>query len=422
MPALMTAADALVENAGGLTCMEAFAVGLPVITFLPIAGHGKDNAEMMARAGVNRYARDEERAARRCSATVTRPGPERDALVDTARGAVRGRPGRRRRGARRRPTTWSTARAASWPCRAPGGTPHGHDRRRERARALRRPHRSGAQAVSAIGVGVAKPPKHATSTVYVGVRLDHAQLDRPRAALADRATWASPWSSTRRRPATARSRSRPRRPGRRRRQRRLGQGLVPALEPRAERRRQGGQGDRAAKPGTPAHEFVPGSPPRRVRPVLVAPRRSRSWSSPTSRAGPRACPTPADREGLRARRSRPRPDGHGGRGGRPRRAVRVRPASSSRRSGSCAEAARATVRLGGAAGLAGAAAVAVVHAAPALGGVSPVGVRFTPALVGVGRQGSRRAHVRRRSRPRVDAAVPRRARRARVARDVLHAR
>ena len=56
MPALMTAADALVENAGGLTCMEAFAVGLPVITYLPIAGHGKDNAEMMARSGVNHYA------------------------------------------------------------------------------------------------------------------------------------------------------------------------------------------------------------------------------------------------------------------------------------------------------------------------------------------------------------------------------
>ena len=63
MPALMSAADALVENAGGLTCMEAFAVGLPVITFRPIAGHGKDNAEMMARAGVNCYARDDERAA-----------------------------------------------------------------------------------------------------------------------------------------------------------------------------------------------------------------------------------------------------------------------------------------------------------------------------------------------------------------------
>ena len=59
MPALMAASDALVENAGGLTCMEAFAIGLPVITFKPIAGHGKDNAETMAKAGVNCYARDE---------------------------------------------------------------------------------------------------------------------------------------------------------------------------------------------------------------------------------------------------------------------------------------------------------------------------------------------------------------------------
>ena len=99
MPALMTAADALVENAGGLTCMEAFAVGLPVITYLPIAGHGKDNAEMMARAGVNRYARDEDELHDDAASRSPRPGPERDALVDTARAAVRRRSRRRRRGA-----------------------------------------------------------------------------------------------------------------------------------------------------------------------------------------------------------------------------------------------------------------------------------------------------------------------------------
>jgi processive 1,2-diacylglycerol beta-glucosyltransferase len=57
MPALMAAADALVQNAGGLTCMEAFAVGLPVITCLPIPGHGKENAKEMERAGVAAYAR-----------------------------------------------------------------------------------------------------------------------------------------------------------------------------------------------------------------------------------------------------------------------------------------------------------------------------------------------------------------------------
>jgi UDP-N-acetylglucosamine:LPS N-acetylglucosamine transferase len=80
MPALMTAADALVENAGGLTCMEAFAVGLPVVTFLPIAGHGKDNAEMMARAGVNGYAHDDVELQTLLRA-VTRPGAARDRLV-----------------------------------------------------------------------------------------------------------------------------------------------------------------------------------------------------------------------------------------------------------------------------------------------------------------------------------------------------
>jgi len=56
MPTLMAAADVLVQNAGGLTCMEAFAAGLPVVRFEAIAGHGKDNAEQMADAGVAAYA------------------------------------------------------------------------------------------------------------------------------------------------------------------------------------------------------------------------------------------------------------------------------------------------------------------------------------------------------------------------------
>jgi UDP-N-acetylglucosamine:LPS N-acetylglucosamine transferase len=56
MPTLMAAADVLVQNAGGLTCMEAFAAGLPVVSFEPIAGHGKDNAQQMAEAGVAAFA------------------------------------------------------------------------------------------------------------------------------------------------------------------------------------------------------------------------------------------------------------------------------------------------------------------------------------------------------------------------------
>jgi processive 1,2-diacylglycerol beta-glucosyltransferase len=173
MPALMSAADALVENAGGLTCMEAFAVGLPVITFRPIAGHGKDNAEMMARAGVNCYARDESEL-QTILREVTRPGPERDALVDTARLLFVADPAddveelaqvehlvdrKGRVVALRAPRGRRTAMiAAASVLLIYGGLT------------------LGAQAVSAIGVGVAKPPKGATETAYVGVRLDHTQL------------------------------------------------------------------------------------------------------------------------------------------------------------------------------------------------------------------------------------------------------
>ncbi len=173
MPALMSAADALVENAGGLTCMEAFAVGLPVITYLPIAGHGKDNAEMMARAGVNCYARDSDEL-QTILRQVTRPSPERDALIDTARKLFVADPAD------------DVEELAQ--------TEHLVDRK-GRVVALRTPRGRrtatiaamsvfvlyggltlGAQAVSAIGVGVAKPPKDATDTAYVGVRLDQVQL------------------------------------------------------------------------------------------------------------------------------------------------------------------------------------------------------------------------------------------------------
>lgn len=173
MPALMAASDALVENAGGLTCMEAFAVGLPVITFRPIAGHGKDNAETMSRAGVNCYARDEDELHDILRA-VTVPGEDRDRLVTTARQLfvddpandvvelasvqkLTDRQGRTvsLRAPRGRRTAWIAA--ASVLVLYGGLT-------------------LGAQAVSAAGVGVAKAPKDAHHTVYVGVRLDHEQL------------------------------------------------------------------------------------------------------------------------------------------------------------------------------------------------------------------------------------------------------
>ncbi|MBB2740962.1 UNVERIFIED_ORG: UDP-N-acetylglucosamine:LPS N-acetylglucosamine transferase [Microbispora rosea subsp. rosea] len=54
---LLASAYALVDNAGGLTCREAFAAGVPVVTYRPIAGHGRDGVLAMARAGVSVHAR-----------------------------------------------------------------------------------------------------------------------------------------------------------------------------------------------------------------------------------------------------------------------------------------------------------------------------------------------------------------------------
>ncbi|MDL4817668.1 MGDG synthase family glycosyltransferase [Actinomadura opuntiae] len=53
---LMAGAYALVDNAAGLTCREAFACGLPVVSYRPIPGHGRDGARAMARGGLSVYA------------------------------------------------------------------------------------------------------------------------------------------------------------------------------------------------------------------------------------------------------------------------------------------------------------------------------------------------------------------------------
>lgn len=59
MARLMGAADAVIENAGGLTCMEAMAAAVPVITYRPIPGHGRENARRMAQSGVTVHPGDD---------------------------------------------------------------------------------------------------------------------------------------------------------------------------------------------------------------------------------------------------------------------------------------------------------------------------------------------------------------------------
>lgn len=59
MAGLMAAADVLVENAGGLTSKEALRVGLPVVTFRPIAGHGRHDATALAQLELTDLVEDE---------------------------------------------------------------------------------------------------------------------------------------------------------------------------------------------------------------------------------------------------------------------------------------------------------------------------------------------------------------------------
>ncbi|HEY2205026.1 MAG TPA: glycosyltransferase [Pseudonocardia sp.] len=58
VPALMSIADVLVHNAGGLTLTESLTAGLPAVTFRPIPGHGTANAATLAEAGLAPWPKD----------------------------------------------------------------------------------------------------------------------------------------------------------------------------------------------------------------------------------------------------------------------------------------------------------------------------------------------------------------------------
>ena len=52
MPSMMAAADVLVDNNCGMAAKEALACGLPIITFRPISGHGRDDTDALAGLGL----------------------------------------------------------------------------------------------------------------------------------------------------------------------------------------------------------------------------------------------------------------------------------------------------------------------------------------------------------------------------------
>jgi UDP-N-acetylglucosamine:LPS N-acetylglucosamine transferase len=52
MPSLLRAADVVVQNAGGLTSLEAMASGIPVVSYRCLPGHGSANAAVLQRLGL----------------------------------------------------------------------------------------------------------------------------------------------------------------------------------------------------------------------------------------------------------------------------------------------------------------------------------------------------------------------------------
>jgi UDP-N-acetylglucosamine:LPS N-acetylglucosamine transferase len=52
VPSLLAAVDVLVDNAGGMSSKEALGFGLPIVTFRPISGHGRDDAAALERLGL----------------------------------------------------------------------------------------------------------------------------------------------------------------------------------------------------------------------------------------------------------------------------------------------------------------------------------------------------------------------------------
>ncbi len=56
MPRLLSAVDCLVQNAGGMTCLEAIRMGVPIIYFAPVPGHGRLNIQVMDQEHAGQWA------------------------------------------------------------------------------------------------------------------------------------------------------------------------------------------------------------------------------------------------------------------------------------------------------------------------------------------------------------------------------
>jgi len=173
MAELMTGCDALVENAGGLTSLEALRCGLPVVSFNPIAGHGRENTTAMAAAGISHLAADEGELALALD-EVTTPGAARNRQIEAGQAMFISDGAQHVLAATRMPkpelTPWrrpvrvATRLAVSLVALAAltwtGLT-------------------TGVGVAAAAGAGVAHPPAKAGAVIFVGVRLDETEINDP---------------------------------------------------------------------------------------------------------------------------------------------------------------------------------------------------------------------------------------------------
>jgi hypothetical protein len=89
MAGLMHAARALVDNAAGQTAVQALAVGLPVVGYRPLPGHGADGVRRMAVLGLSDLAADEAGLLGSLG-RLTAAGPDREHRVAHGRTLFRG--------------------------------------------------------------------------------------------------------------------------------------------------------------------------------------------------------------------------------------------------------------------------------------------------------------------------------------------
>lgn len=172
MAGVMAACDVLVENAGGLTSFEAMRVGVPLVSFRPIPGHGRNSVAAMSAAGVTCIARTGAELADHLQ-RLARPGAARDAQLAAA-------------------ARLFCADAADVVADVATIGPPPSPRLRPAARVTRAVAgasmaaaiawvglTTGVGVAAAAGIGVAQPPASAARTAFLGVRMGLGEIASP---------------------------------------------------------------------------------------------------------------------------------------------------------------------------------------------------------------------------------------------------